>query len=55
MPISKEIVEQESARLSADVRGEIHLWKEATFLRAYDGARGCAAATCTTWLRCPPM
>ena len=29
MAVTREIVEQESARVSADVRGEIHLWKEA--------------------------
>ena len=36
MAVTREIVELESARASADVRGEIHLWKEGTFLRAYD-------------------
>ena len=35
MSLNKEIVEQESRRQAAD-RGDVHLYKEGTFLRAYD-------------------
>jgi hypothetical protein len=35
MSLSKEITEQENRRTTAD-RMELHLWKEGTFLRAYE-------------------
>lgn len=43
MPVIKEIAEQEKARLQAGVRNELHLWREGTFLRAYDWS---------AWLAC---
>ncbi len=42
MALTKEIVQQENSRTTAD-RMEVHLWKEGTFLRAYDWS---------TWLAC---
>lgn len=42
MSITKEIAEQENRRSTAD-RMELHLWKEGTFLRAYDWS---------AWLAC---
>ena len=43
MSVIKEIAEQEKARLQAGVRNELHLWREGTFLRAYDWS---------AWLAC---
>lgn len=45
MSVTKEIIEMESARIGVDSekRGEVHLWKEGTFLRAYDWS---------AWLAC---
>lgn len=43
MPVIKEIAEQEKARLQAGVRNELYLWREGTFLRAYDWS---------AWLAC---
>lgn len=35
MSLTKEIAEQENHRTTAD-RMELHLWKEGSFMRAYD-------------------
>jgi len=43
MAVIKEIAEMEKARLQAGVRNELHLWREGTFLRAYDWS---------AWLAC---
>ena len=43
MASSKEIVEQEQQRMSNDIRYELHLFKEGTFLRAYEWS---------AWLAC---
>lgn len=36
MALTNETLELEAVRAANDVRGEIHLWREGTFLRAYD-------------------
>lgn len=43
MAVIKEIVEQEKQRMSSGVRNELHLYREGTFLRAYDWS---------AWLAC---
>lgn len=41
--MTKDIIEQESLRLSSGIRNELHLYREGTFLRAYDWS---------AWLAC---
>jgi hypothetical protein len=43
MAVIKEIAEQEKARLQAGIRNELHLYREGSFLRAYDWS---------AWLAC---
>ena len=43
MAVIKEIAEQEKQRMASGIRNELHLYREGTFLRAYEWS---------AWLAC---